>query len=57
MTKKDLCNKCQEQIATKTFDHEKLCESCTIDRLIAVVERLSTAYVTIDAEVRYEDGS
>jgi anaerobic ribonucleoside-triphosphate reductase len=54
MTQLNLCNKCNEQIAVKTFDHEALCESCTIDRLVETVERLVTGYVTIDAEIRYE---
>jgi hypothetical protein len=41
-------------IPVKIFDHEALCESCTIDRLIEAVEELKTGYVTVTAELRYE---
>jgi len=50
----NLCNRCNEQLATREFDDESLCDSCTIYRLSRAVERLQTAYVTVDAEVRYE---
>jgi hypothetical protein len=54
-----LCNRCEVEKgrmrdSTRVFDHEELCDSCTIDRLIDAVERLSTMYVTCTAEVRYE---
>jgi hypothetical protein len=41
-------------LATREFDHEPVCDSCAIDRLIETVERLSTAYVSVTAEVRYD---
>jgi len=50
-----MCNKCNHQPKTRVFDHEPLCNDCAIDRLIETVERLSTAWVTVTAEVRYED--
>jgi hypothetical protein len=49
------CNKCRRKEATKTFDHEPLCESCAIDRLIEAQERLMTGYISINAEIRYEE--
>jgi hypothetical protein len=48
------CNKCKRNEAVKTFDHEALCESCTIDRLVETVEGLMTGYVTVTANIRYE---
>jgi hypothetical protein len=53
----NLCNRCNEQLAVREFDHEALCDSCTIYRLSRAVERLQTAYVSVEATVRYEDGS
>jgi hypothetical protein len=29
--------------------------SCTVDRLIEAQERLMTGYISIDAEIRYEE--
>ncbi len=52
--KLNLCNRCNEQLATRQFDSEALCDSCTIYRLSRTVERLMTAYVSVDAEVMYE---
>jgi hypothetical protein len=51
---RERCNKCKSWIATKTFDAEPLCQSCTIDRLIETVEGLMTGYVTVTANIRYE---
>ena len=50
----NLCNRCNEQLAVRQFDDEALCDSCTIYRLSRTVERLMTAYVSVDAEVMYE---
>lgn len=50
----NLCNRCNEQLAVRQFDNEALCDSCTIYRLSRTVERLMTAYVMVDVEVRYE---
>jgi hypothetical protein len=51
---KNPCNKCKGRMAVRTFDAEPLCESCTMDRLIEVVEALTTGYITVTAELRYE---
>ena len=51
----DMCNNCHSQPKTRVFDGEPLCNDCAIDRLIEAVERLSTAWVSVNAEVRYED--
>jgi hypothetical protein len=52
---RNLCMKCNEQLAVKIFDHEALCESCAIDRLIETIETLKTAYISVDAEIRFEE--
>jgi hypothetical protein len=53
-TKKvDGCNRCPNA-AFKEVDHELLCKDCALSELIDVVERLTTAYVTVTAEVRYD---
>jgi hypothetical protein len=49
-----LCNKCEERPIVKTFDGEGLCLTCTVDRLVEKVEQLSTAYISVSGEVRYE---
>jgi uncharacterized protein YlaI len=50
-----LCNICQVRVAVKTFDGESLCQSCTVDRLIETVERLMTGYISVNAEIVYEE--
>jgi hypothetical protein len=51
--KVDGCNRCPNA-AFKEVDHEPLCKDCALSELIDVVERLTTAYVTVTAEVRYD---
>ena len=48
------CNRCPNP-AFKEVDHEPLCKDCALSELIDIVDRLSTAYVIVSAEVRYED--
>lgn len=39
---------------SRVFDDDHYCEHCLIDALIERVEKLSTAYVSVTAEVVYE---
>jgi hypothetical protein len=49
------CNKCGKNTAYREFDHEALCTPCTIGRLIEAVEKLMTGYVSVTAEIVYEE--
>jgi len=49
-----VCNHCRSRVHTVLLDHEALCDSCAVKELCKVVERLSTAWVSVTAEVLYE---
>lgn len=40
---------------TRVFDHENLCDSHCIDRLVEEVEHLKTGYVRVSATLVYEE--